>query len=117
MVFAWATVMDSRFEYVVLDSLGCVHRDGFWPGFSSVDCCRLLDAPSRSPDVVRASSLWLVLRIQTLFLVLTGTMVLHVLKLDGVSDLLGMSERDLMVSFVYLYFCWPMWSLLVAHVA
>ena len=32
MVFAWATVMDSRFfEYVVLESLGsCEHRDGFW---------------------------------------------------------------------------------------
>ena len=64
---------------------GCVHRDGFLPGFSSVDCCRLLDAPFRSPDAVRASSLWLVLRSQTSFLVLTGTMMLHVLTLGGVS--------------------------------
>ena len=84
--------------------------------FSPVGCCRLLDALSRSPDLDRASTMWLVLRIQTLFLVLTGTMVLHVLKLGGVSDLLSMSERDLMVSFVCLYFCWPVWSLVVAHV-
>ena len=37
--------------------------------------------------------------------------MLHVLKFDGVSDLLGMSERDPMVSFVYLYFYWPVLSL------
>ena len=84
-------------------------------GVSPLGCDRVLDAPSRSPDVVRASSLWLVLRILTLFLVLTGTMVLDVLKLDGVFDLLGMSERDLMVSFGHLYFCWSVWSLVVAH--
>ena len=43
-------------------------------------------------------------------------MVLHVLKFDGVSDLLGMSERDLTVSFVYLCFCWPVLSLVDASV-
>ena len=116
MVFASATVMDPHFvDRVVFPGVGFT-LDGFWPGFSSVDCCRLLDAPSRSSDVVRASSLWLVLRIQTLFLLLTGTMVLHVLKFDGVSDLLGMSERDLMVSFVYLYFFLPVLSVVDASV-
>ena len=93
---------------------GDVHRDGFLPGFSSVDCC--LDAPSRSSDVVRASSLWLVLRIQTTFLELTETTMLHVLKLDGVSALRGMFERDVMVSLVYLYFYWLVWEPLVALV-
>ena len=93
-----------------------MHRDGFLPSFSSVDCCRLLDAPSRSSDVVRASSLWLVLRIQTIFLVLTETTMLHVLKLDGVSAPLGMFERDLMMSLVYLYFYSLVWEPLVALV-
>ena len=94
---------------------GGVHRDGFLLGFSSVDCCRLLDAPSRSSDVVRASSLSLVLRIQAIFLVLTETAMLHVLKLDGVSAPLGMFERDLMVT-LYLCFYWLLWEPLVALV-
>ena len=53
--------------------------------FSPVNCCCLLEAPFRSPDMFRASSLWLILRIETFFPVLTGTMVRHVLRLDGVS--------------------------------
>ena len=71
------------------NSCGCEHRDGFWLGFFlpsllSAGCSFL------PPDVVRASSLWHVLRILTLFLALTGTMALHVLKLC--LPLLGMSD-------------------------
>ena len=76
---------------------GSVLRDGR----SGRLACALLPpprCPSRSPGVVRASSLWLVLRIQRLFLPLTETWVLHVLDVDGVSALLGMSGGDLFVT-------------------
>ena len=47
MVFAWATVMDSRFfEYVALDSLGLRLSCWILAWFLSRRCCRLLDAPS-----------------------------------------------------------------------
>ena len=42
--------------------------------------------------------------------------MLHVPKVDGVSALLGMSERDLMVSLVYLYFYRLLLSLVDAFV-
>ena len=97
------------------DPWGCEHRDGFQLGFFlpslvSAGCSFL------PPDVVRASSLWHVLRILTLFLALTGTMALHVLKLDGVSASARHVWRDLMVSFVSLYFCWPLLRFEVASV-
>ena len=38
------------------------------------------------------------------------------LKLDGVFAPLGMFDRDLMVSLVYLYFYWLVWKPLVALV-
>ena len=43
--------------------------------------------------------------------------MLHVPKLDGVLDLLGVSERDLMVTFVYLFFWWPVSSIVTALVS
>ena len=97
---------------------GGVHRDGFLPGFSSVDCCRLLDAPSRSSNEVRASSLWLVLRIQTIFLVLTVTNLwtLHVLErlLHGTVCSARLVCEGIMVSLVYLDLlsgsCGNLWS-------
>ena len=46
--------------------------------------------------------------------VLTGTMVLHVQKLDGVLDLFGVSVWYLMVTFVYLFFWWPVSSIVTA---
>ena len=82
----------------------------FLPSLLSAGCSFL------PPDVVRASSLWHVLRILTLFLALTVTMALHALKLDGVSASARHVWRDLMVSFVCLYFCWPLLRFEVASV-
>ena len=45
-----------------------------------------------------------------------GTMALHALKLDGVSASARHVWRDLMVSVVYLYFCWPLLRFEVASV-
>ena len=87
------------------------------PCVSPVNGYFLLDAPSRSPDAARASSLWLIIRIVTLFLALTETMVLHVPKLDGVLDLFGVSKWYLMVTFVYIFFWWPVSSIVTALVS
>ena len=65
------------------------HRDGFWLGFCFLPSLLSAGYSFLPPDVVRASSLWHVLRILTLFLALTGTMALHVLKLDGVTSVYG----------------------------
>ena len=98
------------------NSCGCEHRDGFWLGFFLSSLLPSAGCSFLPPDVVRASSLWHVLRILTLFLTLTGTTALHVLKLDGVSASARHVWRDLMVSFVYLYFCWPLLRFEVASV-
>ena len=95
---------------------GCEHRDGFWLGFFLPSLLPSAGCSFLPPDMVRASSLWHVLRILTLFLALTGTMALHVLKLDGVSASARHVWRDLMVSFICLYFCWPLLRFEVASV-
>ena len=49
--------------YIVLDSLVLsLVMVSLASALLHVRCCRLRVAPSRSPDAVRASSLWLVLR-------------------------------------------------------
>ena len=117
MVSAWATVMDSRFlSTSCWNPWGCEHRDGFWLGFFLPSLLPSAGCSFFPPDEVRASSLWHVLRILTLFLALTGTMALHALKLDGVSASARHVWRDLMVSFVCLSFCSPLLSFEVASV-
>ena len=44
-------------------------------------------------------------------------MVPHVQRLVGVLDLFGVSERDLLVSSVYLFFWWPASSIVTAFVS
>ena len=43
--------------------------------------------------------------------------MLHVPKLDGVPDLLGVSERDLFATIVYFFFWWPVSSIVTAFVS
>ena len=72
-----------------------VHRDGR----SGPPACALLPPtryPSRSLGVVRAFSLWFVLRIHKLFLKLTETLCFYVL-----------SGRDLFVTLGSFEFWWP----------
>ena len=74
---------------LVKDGVRLGDRDGFWLGFCFLPSLLSAGCSFLPPDVVRASSLWHVLRILTLFLALTGTMALHVLKLDGVTSVYG----------------------------